>query len=668
MNSFLKNRVWSLQYNLSKVQSELIDVSMSEEERNIRKLTEELRYYSLLMDLPKITTFTGTQGVGKSYHVNKMCGIPSDQSLLSSLGRGEKIPVFLLKRDKDNKETQVRVYKRNLPSETSYVEFESISYQDAKRRVSDPEMDDLCLFWYADGNSIFDVLSPIAVLPGFETGTPWEMAIKIVLDLSDSVVYVTDQSRSAQEVSTKVEEQIKKLNLTKPAVVLLSKCDKFTKERIAEFAANFEYKSVPVGIVNSQKKDNSAKVICTQEQYNSVVRYLTGNTANKTGLKRHTVIETLVYDSMMYLEDALEAIERRGVRKSLVVEKAIDNFQDNMEKNWNLLIRSKILQATKTACEEAGGNTFDSVLPLIEKEFPDSLKSSLKHWWHGGVSFKYANEFQRKISSSFQMGLRGLQTGIMAQLEEKSANLNQKLVSTGTIEFDEVLDAGEKLIILDMATKPINQIKQTANADMVKILESGNRSLQQLKGLAQNGGEIVASIEPIITMIGKDKGGKSLQNQIASVNNKNISGKISSLVTSGVGAGGAALSAAEVAGAGFAGATMSVVAGVVGGAVALLATGSFLMSVTRSSNRTAGQVKDFARETLLVMSNQVQDNMESTLNRFWEEYSYKIRMTLLNDTGFASEDKNIISLARSTHNALKDCKELLKEITNAHTN
>ena len=192
MDSFTKSKIWSLQFNLSRVQASLIDCGMVDREKKIRESVEILRYCSLLMDQPEITTITGAQGVGKSYHVNQMFQIPDAQRLLSALGRCEKIPVFLFTKMEDDGH-EVRILKRGTPNEISSFEYEDVGYDEARKRVASPKEHDFCMFWYVEANAMFEAVAPVAVLPGYEMETPWEVAINVIQELSDSIIYVTDQ-------------------------------------------------------------------------------------------------------------------------------------------------------------------------------------------------------------------------------------------------------------------------------------------------------------------------------------------------------------------------------------------------------------------------------------------------------------------------------------------
>ncbi len=665
MESAVKNRIWNLQYILSQVQSALIDSGIRDIEKHIRRYGEVLRYYSLLMDLPEMTTVTGAQGVGKSYHVNQMCEIPEEQRLLSSLGRAEKIPVFLMARIK-GKSYDVRLYKRTAPSGGGAFVFEDMSYQEARERVERPKSDDLCMFWQADGNAVLDSLSPISVLPGFEHEKPWEMAIKIVLDLSDTVIYVTDQSRSAMDVSVDLEAVIRRLDLQTPPVVLLSKADNMPEEQIKNFSTRFNYNSVPVGVVEPSSQEGSSRVIGTQKQYDKLLEFLGEHAANAPSSRRLSVLEDAVDNAMMYLEDARDEVDKNETKKAVGIDKAITAFISKQEDTWENLIRTRILDHTETTCVKAATQACKSLQPRIENEFTGSLGNKIKLWWNGGVTLGTVNELQNELSSEFSQGIQSIESEILRLLQEKSENMRQKLISGRNKNLSDLVKTGRELILVDAVITPIKGVNKIAQDDLITILEKGKDVIQAATGTFDEAVKATTTVQPIIEAISLEKGRKRIFEEIQKLPDKKKAEALKDLVTGGLGAGGAAMSGAEIAGAGFSGLSMSVVAGVVGGAVAAMAVGGWLMSITRTANRTAFDVDDLVNRCANAMSGQVQDDISTKLDRFWKGYKHEMRNILLANTGLASGEINTISLAKTTHSAIEECKELVKALALAN--
>lgn len=665
MESAVKTKIWNLQYNLSQVQSALIDSGIRDIEKHIRRYGEVLRYYSLLMDLPEITTVTGAQGVGKSYHVNQMCEIPEEQRLLSSLGRAEKIPVFLQVRMKD-KSYDVRLYKRIAATGGGAFEFKDMSYQEAREHVAKPKSDDLCMFWQADGNAVLDSLSPIAVLPGFEYEKPWEMAIKIVLNLSDTVIYVADQSRAAMRVSADLEEVIGRLDLQTPPIVLLSKVDEMSEDLIKEFSTRFNYSSVPVGVVDTSAHAGSSRVIGTQQQYDKLIEFLGEHAANAPSSRRLGVLEDAVDNAMIYLEDARDAVDKNETKKAVGIDKAITAFISKQEDTWENLIRARILDHAETTCTKAATQAYKSLQPRIEKEFSGDIGNVLKLWWNGGVTLSTVNELQNELSSQFSQRIQSLESGILRLLQEKSETMRKKLIMDQDKSLTELVNTGRELILVDAMITPIREVDKIAKDDLITILEKGKGVIQGIKGTLDEAVKATTAVQPIIEAISLEKGRKRIFEEIQKLPDKKKVEALKGLATGGLGAGGAAISGAEIAGAGFSGLSMSVVAGVVGAAVAAIAVGGWFMSMTRTAHKTAFDIDDLVNRCANAMSEQVQDDISIKLDRFWKGYKHEMRNILLADTGLASGEMNTISLAKATHSALEECKGLIKALALAN--
>lgn len=658
MDSYIKTKAWSLQYNLSHVQSALIDCGMQDIEKKIREYVEVLRYYSLLIDFPGITTITGPQGVGKSYHTNQMCEIPENQRLLSNLGRGEKIPVFLFKKSQDES-CEVRIFKRSTPTETGAFVFEDITFSEARVRVSSPENDDLCAFWYADGNSFLETIAPIAILPGFEIGTPWEMAINVILDLSDSIIYVVDQSRSAQLAAEENEKKISQLNLKTPAVALLSGVDEMSTKRIEEFSKQFSFKAVPVGIVSSEIKNESERVICTQQQYNNLLGYLGEYIATSSSSRKSHILETTVDRVMMYLEDARTKIDNLEVKSSVGILRVVDKFLEGQNEIWNIFIRPVIMERAEKVCENAVSGAHKAVGPLI---LQDSFPKKFKLFVNGGVTLDFTNQLKNTLISEFSTRIESIESSVLLRLKQQSKERTLKLLEGESNSFYDIVKTGQEIILFDAVTTPLSSVDQKMNSNLATILKSGNDAMQEISGAVETAGGITNNLHPVINALAMEKGKKAIFDQINKLPNIEKTDKLKSLITAGFGAGGAAASGAEIAGAGFAGATMSVVAGVLGAAVVGLSIGSFIISITRNANKTEFMLDDFVKKCAQTMSNQVQADVSSNLDRFWECYKYQMKHSLLSDTGVGKETKWIIELATSTHLALEDSKELIKSL------
>ena len=669
MDSYLKSKVWSLQYSLAKVQATLIDNEMMDTEKHIRKYTEVLRYFVLLADLPPITTVTGAQGVGKSYHVNQMCELPLEQRMLSILGRGEKIPVILMNRNPKLK-YDVRLYKRTTPSGSGVFEYEDLTYDEARERVEKPESDDLCVLWQADGNSVLATLSPIALLPGFEYGTPWASAINIILDLSSAVIYVTDQSRSAQVASGVLEKKLEELQLQYPPLLLLSKTDEMSKGSIQQFASMFNYRSIPVGVVAEVLPGDPERIICTQKQYDPLIEVLGELAAERPASVKLDALENAVDGAMMYLKDARRVINQKEVESETGIERSIKACIGEYETIWDTLIRRRILERVEVTCRRAAGEACEAASPVIKSKF-DGLGNKLKNWWNGGITLSEVNELQAVLGARFSEVAQTLNTDSLLLLEEKSNELSKKLTKVGDEDFRQLITTGRELVLIDtIRTTPLTKeaIDETIRTDLSSILQAGTVAIQGASGMMEAGTKTLDTVRPIVEAIGKDRGRKAIFSEIQKLPDKQKAKQLQELVSGGLGAGGAAMTGAEIAGAGFTGATMSVVAGVVGGALAVLAAGGWLMSVTRTANKTAFMLDDLASRTAKAMQDQTVDSISTSLDRFWEGYKFQLRQVLLSETGLADRERNTLVLAEATHAALEDSKELIKNIGLANVN
>jgi len=669
MNTFLKSKVWTLQYSLSKVQAALIDNEMMDAEKHLRRYTEVLRYFALLADLPPLTTVTGAQGVGKSYHANQMCELPADQRMLSILGRGEKIPVILMHRN-PNLKYDVRLYKRNTPSGSGAFEFEDLTYEEARERVGKPESDDLCMFWQADGNSVLATLSPIAILPGFEYDTPWASAISIILDMSCSVIYVTDQSRAAQGVSSTIEDKINKLDLQYAPLLLLSKTDDMSEELIRQFASIFSYQSIPVGVVLDENQSDPERIVCTQKQYYPLIEALGELAAERPTFMKLDSLENAVDGAMMYLRDARDQIEKQEIKSEAGIERAINSYIGEYERIWTTLIRRRILDMVEATCNKAAVEACNAVQPMIESKF-DTLGDRLKNWFNGGVTLDVVNEMQDALGSRFSEIAQTLNTDSLRLLEDRSNELSKKLVDVGDENFKQLITTGRELLLVDtVCTTPLTKeaIDETVRTDLASIIQAGAAAIQGTSDLIKSGSETLDTIRPIVEAIARDKGREAIFSEIQKLPDKQKATQLQELVAGGLGTGGAALSGAEIAGGGFAGTTMSVVAGVLGGALVAVAAGGWLMSVTRNANRNAFMLDDLANRTAKAMRDHTYDDISMSLDRFWEGYKFQLKQVLLSDTGLADREKNTIILAETTHAALNESKELIKTIALANSN
>lgn len=667
MDSYLKSRVWSMQYGLAKVQAALIDNEMMDTEKHMRKYTEVLRYFSLLSDLPSITSVTGAQGVGKSYHVNQMCELPSEQRTLSILGRGEVIPVILMQRN-PKLTYNVRLYKRTTPSGSGMFEFEDLTYDEARKRVEKPESDDLCAFWQADGNSVLATLSPIAVLPGFEYRTPWASAINIILDLSNAVIYVTDPSRAAMEVSAILERKLKELQLQYPPLILLSKTDAMSKEQLKQFASNFNYQSIPVGFVAETIPSDPERIICTQKQYDPLIEVVGKLASERPTTVKLDALESAINGVMMYLREAREQIDQQTVASGANIERAIKAYIEEYDRIWDNLIRRRILDKVEETCSRAASEACKAAQPVIESNF-DSMGDRIKNWFKGGVTLHMVNELQEALGTRFKEVVQTLNTDSLRLLEEKSNELSMRLNELGDEDFRQLITTGRELILVNtMHASPLTKksIDETIRTDLTSILQAGAGVIQGTSGLMNGGRETMDKVRPIVEAIGRDKGRKAIFAEIQKLPDKQKAQQLQELLSGGLGAGGAAMSGAEIAGAGFTGATMSVVAGVVGGALVALAAGGWLMSVTRTANKTEWMLDDLAKRTARAMQDLTVDSISTSLDRFWEGYKFQLRQVLLSDTGLAGQEKNTIILAGTTHAALEESKNLIQAIALAN--
>ena len=657
MDSFTRSKVWSLQFNLSRVQAALIDCGMIDREKKIRESVEVLRYCSLLMDQPEITTITGAQGVGKSYHVNQMFQIPDEQRLLSALGRCEKIPVFLFRKSEDN-DHEVRVLRRGIPSEIGSFEYENIGYDDARKRVASPKEHDFCMFWYVEANTIFDAVAPVAVLPGYEMETPWEVAINVIQELSDSIIYVTDQSKSASETSAYLEEKISRLNLRSPAVVLLSKTDSMSDERKKQFTSQFPYVSIPVGIVDESLEKEDGDNVCTQQQYDKLFENLGEYIAKTSRSRKNRTIENTVDSVLMYLRDARDDIENMEVTSSIGIQRAIDSFVEDQDEMWNNMIKPVISEKTKAICTSASSEAYESAYPIIQGE----CKKRIKLWWNGGVTLGFTKGLQTELTNKFIEGSSAIEHELVSSLSSQSAKRTDMLLEMKNNDFEDLVKTGRELILIDSVITPLQNVDKKVKADLVQTLKSSTEALKQTGELVNEAVKISESVQPVIKAIADDKGKAEIYKHLKHMENSGKSAAIKSVTTVGIGAGGAAVSAAEVAGAGFAGATMSVVAGVLGAAVGAIAVGGWLMSITRSANRTEFMLDDFARKCSNAMSEQIQRDVVTKLDRFWEVYKYELRTRLISETGLNDSSSKILQLAKSTNDAIKDSNALIKSL------
>jgi len=661
MDSYTRNKVWSLQFNLSRVQAALIDCGMIDKEKKIRESVEVLRYCSLLMDQPEITTITGAQGVGKSYHVNQMFQIPDEQRLLSALGRCEKIPVFLFRKSEED-DYEVRVLRRGVPSEVGSFEYEKIGYDEARKRVASPKEHDFCMFWYVEANSMFDSVAPVAVLPGYEMETPWEVAINVIQELSDSIIYVTDQSKSASETCSYLEDKISKLNLRSPAVVLLSKTDSMSDERKKQFTKQFPYVSIPVGIVDESLEKEEGECVCTQQQYDKLFENL-GEYIAKTARSRKTrTIENTVDSVLMYLRDARDDIENMELSSSLSIQRAIDSFVGDQDRMWNELIKPVIADRTKTISTGAASDAYESAFPIIQ----DECKKKIKLWWNGGVTLDFTKKLQTELTSKFIERSHAIQHEVLRSLSDQSSKRTNMLLEMKSNDFGELVQTGKELILIDSIITPLHNVDKKVNTDLVLTLKSSTEALKQTGELVNEAVKISESVQPVIKAIAEDKGRAEIYRHLKHMDKTGKSSAIKNVTTAGLGAGGAAASAAEIAGAGFAGATMSVVAGVLGAAVGAIAVGGWLMSITRSANRTEFMLDDFARKCSNAMSEVIQENIHTRLERFWEVYKYELTTRLISETGLNDSSSKILQLAKSTNDAIRDSNALIKSLGMAY--
>jgi len=553
---------------------------------------------------------------------------------------------------------EVRILKRGTPNEISSFEYEDVGYDEARKRVASPKEHDFCMFWYVEANAMFEAVAPVAVLPGYEMETPWEVAINVIQELSDSIIYVTDQSKSASETSAYLEDKISKYNFRSPAVVLLSKTDSMSDERKEQFARQFPYLSIPVGIVDDSLEKADDGGICTQQQYDKLFENLGEYVATTTRSRKTRTIENTVDTVLMYLRDAREDIENMEVTSSIGIQRAIDTFVEDQDKMWNNLIKPVISDKTKAICTSTSSEAYESACPIIQ----DECKKKIKLWWNGGVTLGFTKGLQTELTNKFIEGSSVIEHELVRSLSSQSAKRTDMLLEMKNNDFEDLVKTGRELILIDSVITPLQYVDKKVNADLVQTLKSSTEALKQTGELVNEAVKISESVQPVIKAIAEDKGKAEIYKHLKHMENSGKSAAIKSITAAGIGAGGAAVSAAEVAGAGFVTHTMSVVAGVLGAAVGAIAVGGWLMSITRSANRTEFMLDDFARKCSNAMSEQIQRDVVTRLDRFWEVYKYELRTRLISETGLNDSSSTILQLAKSTNDAIKDSNALSKSL------
>ena len=207
--------------------------------------------------------------------------------------------------------------------------------------------------------------------------------------------------------------------------------------------------------------------------------------------------------------------------------------------------------------------------------------------------------------------------------------LSQPLGQVSPIDFKQVLTEGAEI-----SDEVLNQIEEK--------MKAATMIMERIKDF--NEAKRKVNINPVLEETVK----------------KRIKKDPDSLLIS-LGATGSLEAALEALGGGLPGATASIIGGLVGLTVALVSALAVTSSILRTSRQMEWEVENYTRIYTAEIRNAIMENLERSLNKFWDIYTYRLRCVLQEMMG-SSKEMDFLNLMITLNESKGICKNAMKEL------
>ena len=624
-----------LHYALSRLREALIRNGEIEIADELKDPVKTFQFYDLFSSDRGIITVAGPQGVGKSLMVNKILGLPEEAWLPVGTVRCERIPIVIRYLEENSSEIKdptkpVVVYKESLLQETQYYEIETMSYEEGRERAIHPQGEDWVMFWYVKGISTVKYLSPLVVLPGLESDTPWEDTIKYLLNISDVVIYTLDNTRASQEEAESMEKWIKKNELIQKPVVVVTKSSTLGEKEKESFSKVLKHR-IPFDPVFIESHDDDLPGYDNLRE--TIFKAAAQTPPNIQSEKLCRILRNRVAPLLRRSKKlAIDKDRDVTVLDSLAVDKLIQKIDEA----WKHLIKDEIIDNAKDKIYSHKEKALERGRK-VKNEVLSGVWKSIKRYFAGGPAVEEMIRIEDETRKAFAEGLD----------EELSQILKRAFATTVGQSPDQEAKVTTKDVLAKIMLSPPTKIGiETGLEDIRKDLVEANRLSAEMSEFLKT------RIKEI----------NALSRTFLNEYRRLIKEGDAPAVLTGTGTAGAIEAGLEAIGKGVAGPTASTVAGVIGLAVAATAITGVSIAIVRRNRKLDYTIEEWLREYTAELSNSVIENLEIKLERFWNAFKYTFREDLAQKMGLADDVQNAILLSI----CVKEADDAVKDIWSRH--
>jgi len=624
---------WSVYNSLNNLRNALIDVDDYEKAEELEDLIKLFWTYSIISNAGSILTIAGPQGVGKSTLTNTLLCLKEEEKLPTGEKRAERIPIVLM--PKTSNDPDVKIYKKNLPSPAQYYEVEDLSYKEARERVTDGADDgDLLAFWYIEDNKYLPRISPVIVLPGMELKAYWNKDIKAIVDISDVIVYVTDSSREAQKSAEQLQEWIEEANPPVIPITVGTKKDTMSEEAIESFKSTLK-----------ERGFENVVFVSKSEGHEELWEKITIALINVPTEEKERKFKRHIKTTLRHLDKIEKELNKETIKRDFD-SLLLDEIIDKINKAWTTVVKPMILEHTESCLSKRSECAIKRAREIANEEF-GAFSEKIKIWFGGvpaqkiiNVEDAIKNEFFDRLDNYIS---KVLENKLKAELKIKAQDisyvnftskaifyiLSQPLGQVSPIDFKQVLTEGAEI-----SDEVLNQIEEK--------MKAATMIMERIKDF--NEAKRKVNINPVLEETVK----------------KRIKKDPDSLLIS-LGATGSLEAALEALGGGLPGATASIIGGLVGLTVALVSALAVTSSILRTSRQMEWEVENYTRIYTAEIRNAIMENLERSLNKFWDIYTYRLRCVLQEMMG-SSKEMDFLNLMITLNESKGICKNAMKEL------
>ncbi|QEN03330.1 hypothetical protein EW093_00950 [Thiospirochaeta perfilievii] len=591
-----------------------------------------------------VCTIAGLQGVGKSTLANIMFEIPKEAELVSGRGSCEHIPI-LLKNVASKSEELVKIFSSN----KGHIIEESLSYDEARERVINNNKYDLFAIWNIYGSKKLEQMSPVVVLPGIQESASFNSSIEVAIANSDVVIIATTHSRAAQ--------------------IGLNTIDNWRSEyKVPNSKTAFVGTFVDV-LSDDKKSDFYAKL----EDYGSEIFMISNDLESNKGDHSHDdlfvwAVEKMTKSAIMFPGMKKIAKDTRTVIRK--IDKAISEIKientshtqleviGHLEKQYNQqfsYLSKHMIKTFSKSIYKLRDDLIETLDDEISKNITGGAKNQIDLFFSKNTpEGKKLRDLAIKLKKSFldadflniiyeetlQVLVNQLENSELTDNNFDSASVLQTFIAGIFInslsdDFDKKIPAGKSKSVNEMTESISDKLKNTKtilNNFKVEIESKDKKSKEQKETVSL--GEALFNLTPI---------GEG-------------AGNVTKIL---FGAGGAAATTAELAGAGFAGISASVLAGVIGGAVLLMASHSLISSYRVGQRELDNSLHSHFKSYLEYIAENSIIQFTKDLEDLGEKVWYCLEIDLKNRFGVTAKNSSIITLLETSAELKEAHKQFL---------